>query len=163
MRERRRLEVEHRLVARAKSVHDPLRRLDGVELPRGNAVPEEDARERLRDHRLRARRPEGNGGMLPRRSAPEVLSCHEDGVGRGRPAGWHESRGAGLERQTREGVAAKPPVLLGDRRHEVQVLGGDDLIGVDVVSQDVDRAGDGHGKNSRGSVMRPVTAEAATV
>ena len=43
----------------------------------------------------------------------------------------------------REGVLAELLVLLRDRRVERQILGRDDLVGVDVVAQDVGLAGDG--------------------
>src|SRR5467141_435124 len=74
-----------------------------------------------------------------------------------------ERRLVGRPREPGERVAAELSVLLGNGRHEAQVLGGDDLVGVDVVAQHVDAATDRHWRSSRGSVMRPVTAEAATV
>ena len=70
----------------------------------------------------------------------------------------------GLPGEAGHRVAAELPVLVRDRRDEVQILGWDDLVGVDVLADDVDPAADGtHCKSSRGSVMRPVMADAATV
>src|SRR5216110_1253459 len=95
--------------------------------------------------------------------AAEVLARHDDRVrGRHRARG-DERRLIGGAREAGERVAPDLPVLLRDSRHQVQVLGRDDLVGVDVVAEDVNAPRDGHWRSSRGSVMRPVTAEAATV
>src|SRR5262249_9129631 len=52
-------------------------------------------------------------------------------------------------RDTRQGILAEGLVLLRNGRIERQILGGDDLIGVDVIGEDVGLAGDGglHGVN----------------
>src|SRR6185369_1156543 len=94
----------------------------------------------------------------------EVLPRDHDPVGRGHPTGRHERLVARLQRQSDERIAPELLVLIGDRGHEVQVLGGDDLVGVDVVAEHVDGSADRrHWRSSRGSVMWPVTADAATV
>src|SRR5439155_11534506 len=53
--QRARLEVEHGLVVGAERIHQPGRRLARVELAGGDAVAEEDARERPRHHGLQTR------------------------------------------------------------------------------------------------------------
>ena len=45
-------------------------------------------------------------------------------------------------RDAGEGVLAELLVLVGDRRVERQILGRDDLVGIDVVAEDVGAAGD---------------------
>src|SRR2546430_10350769 len=101
--------------------------------------------------------------MLARRAAAEVLSGDDDRVRRRHAVRRDERRLVRRPREPGERIAAELSVLLWNGRHEVQVLGGDDLVGVDVVAQHVDTATDRHWRSSRGSVMRPVTAEAATV
>src|SRR5206468_20705 len=110
-----------------------------------------------------ARGAEGDRGVLAGRPAAEVLPGDQDRERRRRAARRDEGRIAGPEQQAGERVAAELAVLLRDGRHQVQVLGRDDLVGVDVVAEDVDATRDGHWRSSRGSVMRPVIAEAATV
>jgi len=84
--------------------------------------------------------------MLARRAAAEVPAGDDDLVLRLQLAVVYEARGVERIRQADHGKRAELLVLLRDRRDEREVLRGDDLVGVDVVADDVDGAGDGfHG------------------
>ena len=85
--------------------------------------------------------------MLARRPAAEVLAGHDDLVRRTKFVIRMErdmSLGQpGLSRRhAAQRVLAKLPIFLGDGGVERQVLGRNDLVGIDVVAQDVSLAGD---------------------
>src|SRR5262245_14167573 len=110
------------------------------------AVAVEEAGEARRDHRGDAERLERSGGLLARRARPEVAAA-DDYV----PLA-HAGRKSGidhLEAVFRDLLDAELHVL--SRRQDV---------GVQVVA--VDPRAAAH-RSSRGSVMQPVTAAAATV
>ena len=86
--------------------------------------------------------------MLPGGTAPEVGSRYDDGVARFGGSGLDEARGVG-RREADEGVAPELLVLVGFGGDEGEVLRGDDLVGVDVVADDVAEAVEGGGGGRR--------------
>lgn len=134
-RQRVLVEVDDDLLPRRQLVADPdaVGELRWVELPRRDAVAEEDARVRLGDDDASARGAHGNGGVLPRGTAPKVVSADDDGVLRLHlPLGDEPCRVEVLG-EADEGVGAELLVFVGLGRDEGEVLGRDDLVGVDVL------------------------------
>ena len=102
---------------------------------------------RGRDHRIHAQMPQRAGGLFTRGAHAKVLSADDD------IAGFHLGRKArlhGLEAVFCDLFDAKFHVNA-RRKH----------VGVEVVTEHPGLAA--HDINSRGSAMRPVTADAATV
>ena len=80
--------------------------------------------------------------MLPRRPAPEILPADDDRVLRLHLPGLHEPVLV-RAREPDQRVGAELLVLVGVRRDEGEELGGDDLVRVDVVADDVAEAVEG--------------------
>ena len=77
--------------------------------------------------------------MLTRGAATEVVAADNDGVLRFGLVWFDESRGVG-GREADQGVGSELFVLGRVRGDEGEVLGGDDLVSVDVVADDVAEA-----------------------
>ena len=87
--------------------------------------------------------------MLAGGAAAEVGAANDNGVLGLGLAGVDEARGVGGG-EADEGVGAELLVLVGLRRDEGEVLRGNDLVGVDVVADDVAEAMEGGGGGRAG-------------
>lgn len=133
--ERVSLEVDDHLLPRLELVTDAnsICELARVELPRGHAVAEEDPRVGLGDDDARPGRSHGHGCVLSRGAAPEVVPSDDDRVvGLHLPLGDEASR-IEVFGQADQRVGSELLVLVGLGRDEREVLGRDDLVGVDVL------------------------------
>lgn len=119
--------------------------LHRVDLAGGHRVPEEDPGIGLRDDGPGAGSAQGDGGVLAGGAASEVGAGNDDGKARARGAGANEGGGVGGGGEADEGVRAELLVLVRVGRDEGEVLRGDDLVGVDVVTEDVAGAVEGGG------------------
>lgn len=122
-------------------------RFQRIHLAGGHGVPEEDPSVRLRDHCGGAGGAQRDGGVLAGGAATEVGTADDDGVLGFDLAGFDETRGVGGG-EADEGVGAELLVLVGLGRDEGEVLGGNDLVGVDIVADDVAEAVEGGGGRS---------------
>src|SRR5271166_6694155 len=139
-----------------------------IEFAGRDAVSEKDPSVRFAYHRVHSGSPECDRRVLTRTSAPEIFAGNYNLV-LGRSCSlFNKLNRIEVVRKPNHRVRAEFLVLVRDRRNEGQVLRGYDLVGVDIVGHYVDRTGklvchNGQLIYSRGSVTRPVRAEAATV
>lgn len=129
------VEVDDDLLSRCQLVADPhpVGQLRRVQLARGDAVAEEDARVGLCDDDASARCAHRDGGVLAGGAATEVVPADDDRVVCLRRAVGDEASGVEVLRQTDQRIGAELFVLVWFRRDERQVFGRDDLVGVDVL------------------------------
>ena len=135
-------EIEFDFIIGADLVAQSRCSLDRVQFAGGDAVAEKDARKTFREDELAIRRPHRDGRVFARTAAAKVFAADYDGKFAVELAFFDVADGIKRFRQTIEGVAAELLVFLGNGGHEVEKLGGDDLVGVDVVAHDVNRAGE---------------------
>jgi hypothetical protein len=137
-------ELDRYRVAGLTLLTDSALRLQRVHLSGSHRVPEEDARVGLCHHRRDPRCAQRHRCVLAGRATSEVVAADDDGVLRLGLVGLHKARGVGGG-EAYEGVGAELLVLGGLGGDEGEVLGGDDLVGVDVVADDVAEAVEGGG------------------
>ena len=111
-------------------------------------VAKEDAGVGFGDDGVDPRLAQGKGGMLARGAAAKVLAADDDFVLRDVGAGldeWDVSFGeAGLgDGDAAEGELAVEAAFFAVGEAVYEVLGGDDLVGVDVVAEDVNFSANG--------------------
>lgn len=87
--------------------------------------------------------------MLTGGATAEVFTGDDDGVARLELVGIDEGDGVGGGGEAAEGEGAELAVLVGFGGDEGQMLGGDNLIGVDVVPQYVTEAVESGGSGGR--------------
>jgi len=144
------VEVHRHHVAGFQRVAEALGDFARVQFAGGHGIAEENAGEAFREHDAATRRAEGDGRVFARTAAAEIFPGHDDGIAAVKLAGFDEAVGVERFRQAGERVAAEFLVFVGDRRHEVQELRGNDLIRVNVITHDIDGAGKDrfrHGSN----------------
>src|SRR5271165_2463260 len=139
-----------------------------IEFASRDAVSEKDPSVRFGDHRVYPGSPKCDGSVFTRTSAPEIFAGNDDFVLGLSCSLFNKFDWIEVVRKPNHRVRAEFLVLVRDRGNESQVLCGNDLVGVDIVGHYVDRTGklvchNGQLIYSRGSVTRPVRAEAATV
>jgi ABC-2 type transport system ATP-binding protein len=133
------IQVDRDHVAGLHDVAEPLSDFAGIKFARRNAVPEENARKTFGDNNARIGRAHRNRGVLAGTAAPEILPGDHDGILRVHLPFLDEPLWVKFVRQAAKGVAAKLFVFLLDGRNEVQILRGNDLVGVDIVLHHVYR------------------------
>lgn len=111
-----------------------VRELQRVHLSSGHGVAKKDARVALRNNGACASGPKRDGRVLARGTAPEVGSADNDGVAGGLLTRSDERRRVGRGWEPREGEGTELAVLVRLGGHQSEVLGGDDLVGVDIVA-----------------------------
>src|ERR1017187_4054921 len=112
----------------------------GIEFACGDGVAKEDAGETFGEDEVAAGGAEGDGSVLAGAAAAEIAAGDDDGIGAWELVLLDEADGVKGVGQPGEGVAAEFFVFGGDGGDEVEVLGGDDLVGVNVVAHDVNGA-----------------------
>ncbi len=142
-RERVVVEVQRRDIPRFEDIAKALVSVVRVQLAGGHAVPEEDSREAFRDDRFDACCPKGDWSVFTGGAAAEVASGDDDFVRRFFGSFGDEALRVQIVWQADEGVGSQLFVLFWNRWNQCKVLGGYDLIGVDVVPRHIDGGGDG--------------------
>ena len=113
----------------------------GIKFAGGDGVAKEGAGEAFGQDKVAAGGAEGDGSVFARAAAAKIAAGDDDGIlALGLPRLDEADRIEGVG-QTGEGVAAEGLVFGGDGGDEVEVLRGDDLVGVNVVAHDVNRPG----------------------
>jgi hypothetical protein len=134
-------ELDHYRVVGLTLLLDSTLRLQRVHLSSGHRVSDEDARVGLYHH-CHAQR---HRCVLAGHAASEVVAADDDGVLHPGLVGLHKAHGVGGG-EACECVGAELLILGGLGGDEGEVLGGDDLVGVNVVIDDVGGGGGGrHG------------------
>jgi len=83
-------------------------------------------------------------------AAAKIATGDDNRVRRFHLAGRHETGGILALRQAGEGVGAKFVILVGNGGDEIEILGRDDLVGVDIVAHHESLAAD-DGTHDRGA------------
>ena len=139
--DRGRVEINGHDVAIFQRVAKAFGDFAGIKLPGGDAVAEENARETFGEDDFASGRAERDGRVLARAAAAEIFSGNDNRIFAVKLAAvdeplWIERLGQAAKRE-----AAELFVFVRHRRHERQILRGDDLVGVNVVAHHVNRAG----------------------
>src|SRR5687768_12187026 len=87
--------------------------------------------------------------MLARTATPKILSSDHNLIVRLGRLTLDELLRILIVRKTDQRITPKLLVFVGLRRHQRQILGRNDLVRIDVVTDDENRAGDGIGHKSR--------------
>ena len=133
------VEIDGDGVAGLENIAEALGGLAGIKFAGGDAITEEDAGETFGDDDAGIGGAHGDGGVLAGTATAEILAGDNDGVfGIHLPFFDEALRIQGVG-QTTERIAAELFVFLLDGGDEVQVLRGNDLVGVDVILHHVDR------------------------
>lgn len=74
--------------------------------------------------------------MLTRRTAPKIIAANNDGVIRFVLIRFHKSVGVRC-RETDEGIGTKLLVLFRIGRNKSKVFGGNDLVGIDIIADNI--------------------------
>src|SRR5277367_1789494 len=136
------VEVNGHDVAGLQGVAEAFGDFARIEFAGGDGVAEEDARETFGEDDPATGRAERDGRVLARTAAAEIFPAYDDGIVAVELAFLDVARGVEGFGQAGERVAAELLIFLGDGRDEVEKLRGDDLVGVNVIAHDVDRAGE---------------------
>ncbi len=135
------IQIDGGEVAGFEDVAKAIDAIAGIEFAGGDGVAEENAREALGDDDMTAGGAKGDGGVFAGAAAAEIPAGDDDGVIGVHLAGFDEAGGVKGIGEAGEGEAAEFFVFVGDGGDEIQVLRGDDLVGVDVVLDDVNWPG----------------------
>ena len=139
--------IDADLVPRADTFTQAVETFKRNEVAAVDGIAEENAGVRLRHNGFDSRGIEGNGSVLARGSTSKVLSSDDHPVRRdervvgveGNMSPWQP----GLRRRhAAQRILAELPVLFRNGRVEGQLLCRDDLVGIDVVSQNIGLAND---------------------
>jgi hypothetical protein len=135
------VEVNGHFIAGFQNVNEAFSHFARIQFAGGYGVAEENARETFGEDDSASGRAECDGRVFTRAAATEVFPGHDNRIIRVELAFRHEAGRVKRFRQTVERVTAELLVFLGNRRHQVQILRGDDLVGIDVIAHYVNSAG----------------------
>ena len=113
----------------------------GIEFTGRDGIAEKDAGETLGQNDPAAGRTKRDGRVLARTAAAEILSADNKGILGIELALLHEANGVKRIGKAAHRVTAEFFIFVRHRGNQGQVLRGNDLVGVDVVTDDIDRAG----------------------
>jgi hypothetical protein len=131
------VEVDGDVVAGVEDVAEAVDGFAGVELAGGDTVAEEDPGEAFGKDDAAGGGAEGDGCVFAGAAAAEITAGDDDGeLGIELVRGDEPYRVEGVGKAA-EGVAAEFFVFVGDGGYEIEVLGGYDLVGVDVIAHDI--------------------------
>ena len=133
------VEIDGDGIAGLKYIAEALGGFAGVEFAGGDAIAEEDAGETFGDDDAGISRSHGDGGVLAGTAATEILAGDDDGVLGIHLALFDEALRIERVGQSTQRIAAELLVFLLDGGNEVQILRGNDLVGVDIILHHVDR------------------------
>ena len=136
---RGRIKIDRHGIAGLQNVAKALGGFAGIKFTGCDAVPEENAGETFGDDDAGIGGAHRNGGMFAGTATAEILPGDDYGIFSIRLPFLDEPLRVKIVRQAAESVAAELFVFLLDGRNEVQILGRNDLVGVDVIFHDVNR------------------------
>lgn len=143
------IEIDFDNIAGSQNFTESLFGFDGVEFAGSDAIAKENSGETFGNDCLAPGRSERDGRVFAGAATSKIAPGNDNWVRGFHLCVGHVALRVGALGQPGQGVAAQFDVFFGNRRDQVEVLGGNDLVGVNVVPHHIDRAADSraHGAN----------------